>query len=151
MISRKKLTGLCGILIGLNLCFIWGNSLLPAALSGGLSTALKEWIHTLFPGAGLVSPTESDHILRKLMHFTEFAALGFLLTGEFRLLGKKRPYIWGFGFGVAAAAIDECIQIFVPGRGPAVKDVGIDSTGVLLGTVLMLFVCYLYKKIKRSC
>ena len=32
----------------------------------------------------------------------------------------------------------ETIQIFVPGRGPGLKDVAIDTAGVLTGLVLLL-------------
>ena len=39
--------------------------------------------------------------------------------------------------GVAAASIDETIQLFVPGRGPHIRDVGIDSFGVLMGIAIL--------------
>ena len=44
-----------------------------------------------------------------------------------------RPLLWG----AAAACIDETIQVFVPGRGPGLRDVAIDCLGVLLGIVLL--------------
>ena len=43
------------------------------------------------------------------------------------------PLLWG----IAAACIDETIQVFVPGRGPGLRDVAIDCLGVLLGIVLL--------------
>ena len=85
-------------------------------------------------------------LLRKMAHFTEFAALGMLLAWLHGMLqkGKLRPFLWG----VAAASADETIQCFVPDRGPAVKDVCIDSAGVLTGIILLWF-GYNYVK-KRS-
>ena len=49
---------------------------------------------------------------------------------------------------VITASADETIQCFVPDRGPAVKDVCIDSAGVLTGIILLWF-GYNYVK-KRS-
>ena len=38
------------------------------------------------------------------------------------------------------ACIDECIQIFSPGRNPSLVDVGIDTAGAAVGVVLLLAV-----------
>ena len=60
--------------------------------------------------------------------------------------GKHRPFLWG----VAAASVDETIQRFVPDRGPSVKDVCIDSAGVLTGMILLWIGHDYFKKRKRS-
>ena len=134
MIRRtERRMKLCICLLLVNLAFIWGNSLLPGELSG----ALSGWIHTLiqawFPNMG---EGEGGHgLLRKLAHFTEFTALGMCLAWLYGMMGKGkvRPFLWG----VAAASVDETIQRFVPDRGPSVKDVCIDSAGVLTGIILL--------------
>ncbi|MBR6684262.1 MAG: VanZ family protein, partial [Firmicutes bacterium] len=46
-------------------------------------------------------------------------------------------YLYSLLAGIAAACIDETIQIFVPGRGPGIADVGIDTLGVTLGIVFI--------------
>jgi VanZ family protein len=56
--------------------------------------------------------------------------------------GKVRPFFWG----VLAASVDETIQCFVPDRGPAIKDVCIDSAGVLTGIILLWMGYYHFKK-----
>ena len=48
--------------------------------------------------------------------------------------------------GVAVAALDETIQLFIPGRGPQIRDVGIDSLGVLLGIALVWLISKLKKR-----
>ena len=62
-------------LIGCLLCFIWGNSLLPGEISGRISDAVKEFLAFLLPGE-VPGVTTGGGLLRKIAHFTEFAALG---------------------------------------------------------------------------
>jgi VanZ family protein len=74
------------------------------------------------------------------------ATVAFLLHGfhHWRILS---PLVF-----LPAAVIDECIQFFVPNRGPSVIDVLIDCAGGLLGTVLFVLVFDLvyYIIIKRK-
>ena len=51
--------------------------------------------------------------------------------------------------GVAVASIDEVIQIFVPGRGPHIRDVGIDTLGVVIGVLILSVIAWI-KKIKKA-
>lgn len=133
MKNRDRQIRICKVLIILNLCFIWGNSLLPGELSGALSDWVRQLLETVFPGDGVETP--GGGLLRKMAHFTEFASLGLLLSLTFRLSQKKTWH--ALFWGVLAACIDETIQMFVPDRGPALLDVGIDSCGVLTGILLM--------------
>ena len=87
----------------------------------------------LYPCA--TSCEESVFPLRKLAHFTEFTALGLCLTWLFGMLQKGR--LPAVAWGVAAACVDESIQLFVPDRGPGLRDVGIDTCGVLTGMILL--------------
>ena len=138
--------GLCIALLCVNLAFIWGNSLLPGEISGALSNWLKDLLAPLFgskPGA-----SGGGGLLRKLAHFTEFTCLGLCLCWLIRMLREKNWEHWllPLSGGFLAACIDETIQIFVPLRGPAIKDVGIDTLGVTLGIVIIYFI----RKIKKS-
>lgn len=133
MKTRDKQLRICCTLLILNLCFIWGNSLLPAPYS----QALSDWLQELLPGTGtaIAGPTDGGGLIRKIAHFTEFTALGLLLRWLWLLRGKKG---WmPFACGILAACIDESIQIFVPGRGPGLLDVGIDACGVAAGILLL--------------
>lgn len=124
---------LCITLLICNLIFIWGNSLLPGEVSGAFSDWVKWILAQLFSGAP-GGPTGGG-LLRKIAHFTEFAALGMCLAWLHGMLqkGRLQPFLWG----VLAAAVDETIQRFVPDRGPSIRDVCIDSAGVLTGIVLL--------------
>lgn len=139
MIRTEKRLRICSCLLVLNLCFIWGNSLLPGEISGAFSDWVKGILAALLPGGSPV--TSGGGLLRKLAHFTEFAALGMCLTWFFGMLQKPRylPLLCG----AAAACVDETIQRFVPDRGPSLRDVGIDTCGVLTGMILLLIGHYL--------
>lgn len=137
MIKTKTRLRICISLLAVNLCFIWGNSLLPGSLSGAFSDWVKMLLSTILPGG--TSAPSGGGLLRKLAHFTEFMCLGLLLSWLVGMLGQKnwQRRLLPLAAGVAVAALDETIQIFVPDRGPALKDVGIDTAGILLGIVII--------------
>ena len=123
------------LLIWALLCFIWGNSLLPGEISGAISDAVKEILALLLPGE-VPGVTTGGGLLRKIAHFSEFAALGAALCWRFGMLNKKKTLALACGFG--AACVDETIQLFVPDRGPSLKDVAIDTCGATAGIMLLL-------------
>ena len=95
----------------------------------------------------LKTDLEQDFILRKIAHIVEFAILTFLLyrattKEEFK---TKRAIICSFVIALFYAFSDEYHQSFVLGRHPSLKDVGIDSIGILLMTVF----CY-YKSVGKG-
>ena len=71
--TKRRMT-LCTVLLLCNLVFIWGNSLLPAEVSGQISGSLKAFLDGLFP-PGEAVPSGGDGLLRKCAHFAEFGAL----------------------------------------------------------------------------
>ena len=126
---------LCAALLLINLVFIWGNSLLPGSVSGAISGWVRDMLASFFPGEP--SDPESGHgLVRKLAHFTEFACLGGLLVWLLSML--RKPVALALLCGFIAAGVDETIQLFVPDRGPSVRDVLIDTFGVLAGMILLL-------------
>lgn len=140
MIKTKNRITLCVALLMVNLAFIWGNSLLPGELSGAFSRWVKELIAFLL---GQPQGGEGGHgMLRKLAHFTEFCTLGMCLRWLFGMLLQKKwtKFALPLTAGFLAACIDETIQMFVPGRGPGIKDVGIDTAGVLAGIVFIILI-----------
>lgn len=137
----------CAVLICMNLVFIWGNSLLPGDASDMLSRFVGRLAAWLFPNLEPTTPS-GNHILRKLAHFSEFACLGLLLTWLTGMLrnSPRLSVLIPLFFGCMAACIDETIQRFVPGRGPSLIDVGIDTSGVALGVLVLTVGHILYKK-----
>ena len=133
MIRTEKRMRLCKALILWNITFIWANSLLPGEVSG----AFSDWVRALLARvlASDELSTSGDGLLRKMAHFSEFAALGMLLSWFFGMLQKKKR--WAALCGFFTACVDETIQRFVPDRGPSIFDVGIDTCGVLTGMLLI--------------
>lgn len=88
-------------------------------------------------------------IIRKLAHFSiytvvGFATMGFMCTFDIRDIFK---FITSFGVGVTYAITDEIHQSFIPGRGPSIMDVGIDSLGVLAGILALIILIVLVEMI----
>jgi VanZ family protein len=98
---------------------------LPVVLWAAVIFALSSIPHL---GTGLGT---WDTVLRKGAHVTEYAILGLLLL---RATGREVP---AFLLGVAYAITDEFHQHFVSGRHSSPIDVAIDSTGVLIGIVVL--------------
>ena len=147
MTRTDKRLRLCILLLIANLTFIWGNSLLPAETSRAISDWLQGILSGLFSGdAG--GAAGGSGLLRKLAHFAEFCGLGLCLGWLFGMLKRNmlRPFLWG----VAAACVDETIQLFVPERGPGILAVCIDAAGVAAGIGLLLFGYDLINRVKQS-
>ena len=104
--------------------------------------------HWLFPNITFEQLNTVHHFARKAAHMTEYALLALLLL---RALSHKRGDVreWIFSAWLLAtvyAATDEFHQSFVPGRGPSVTDVMIDSVGAALG----LLICFLFLDAKAK-
>lgn len=129
-------------LIAVNVLFIWGNSMLPGTVSGAISHWVRDVLSFILPGRP-VNPDSGHGLVRKLAHFTEFACLGALFTWLYGMLSK--PILLALPCGFLVACMDETIQRFVPDRGPAFRDVLIDTAGVLAG-IGLLFLGYTIRK-----
>lgn len=133
-------------LLILNILFIWGNSILPASVSGAISHWVRDLLAEVFSGDS--SGTGGHGLVRKLAHFTEFACLGSLLAWLLGMLGKKT--VWALLGGFLVASVDETIQMFVPGRGPGILDVLLDTCGALSGIGLLLLGHTILKKTAKK-
>ena len=143
-IRRKKFLFLA--LTAANLALIWGNSLMTGESSGSFSGAVVAFLSRFLP---FFSGEMGHTLLRKLAHFSEFACLGLLMGTTLRLYGK--PVFRATGLGLAAACVDETIQVFVPDRGPSPIDIWIDTCGVTAGIAIVLIgYHYIRKKHKRN-
>lgn len=137
-------------LILFTLCFIWSNSMLGREASSSESGAVMEIIRPvleIFVGEGNVT----EHLVRKLAHFCEFALLGAEVMLRFLLMEKTAGQAGRLAasHGLFAAFADETIQIF-SGRGPSVQDMWIDFAGVICGALFSFAVAALIRRIKRS-
>ena len=121
-----------------------------------MSSGFTDWFMRSFhPDYDALSPEKQQEIyslfviiVRKAAHFTEFTALGaalILLIHEYQL---RRGALWAWGIGTLYAATDELHQYFIGSRTPSLFDVGIDSAGVLFGTLAITFVFFCIASIR---
>lgn len=148
MIRTKRRMTLCVSLIVLNLVFIWVNSLLPREISSAFSKLIGMLLRPFTSGSVDLVEGEGQGTLRKIAHFAEFCSLGVLLSWLIQMIRSRKweRFVLPIAFGVLAAAVDETIQMFVPGRGPQLRDVGIDALGVLLGVLILTGIALWHKK-----
>ena len=128
------------------------------AESGAMSGKITTWVLSLvIPDFANFAPEKQEAIrstvgliVRKLAHFSEYALLGFSLMLHIAQIQKKisvrLPWLWAWAVGTIYAASDEFHQGFVAGRGPSIVDVMIDSSGVIAGTMLLLWILLRKKK-----
>ncbi len=125
----KKAKPLILALAVFSLLFIWANSFLPSGASSrasGYVTRLITPFLEILVGRGQVT----EHMVRKLAHVAEYAVYGFWLSLLAKADGKKARNALLMGF--LTAFLDETIQMFT-GRGPSIRDVWIDLTGICGG------------------
>lgn len=138
---RKVLIILLILLLG----FIWGHSCMSVSESRNESSRVMEFVKPLleiFVGKGHVTL----HLVRKLAHFTEFAALG-------GVLALLMPVSWK-GRGISASCallagfLDETIQLF-SGRGDQISDVWLDFSGALFGILVLSLLQLFFLRLKQ--
>ena len=91
-----------------------------------------------------------EPIIRKLAHFSIYTLVGFLLmslVSTYNLTLKKRILI-SLIAGFLYACSDEIHQLFVSGRSGEIRDVLIDTSGVLVGSLICLGIVTLWRKYK---
>ena len=129
------------ILILVYLCFIYGNSLTPAAISSKESGYFLAKIQDFLAGAGMDAWWLTEHLVRKAAHFTEYAGLGFLLAmntgaGIAPVFSLTRIAKANFTAAFCLPFIDETIQLFVEGRSGQISDVWLDMAGIVTGIMV---------------
>lgn len=90
-----------------------------------------------------------DFILRKGAHFTIFTVLGFLLCTTISLYPnaiRLQRIVLPLSLGILYACTDELHQYFVPGRACQIRDVCIDTAGVLTGLAFSMLLGWLIRR-----
>lgn len=125
--------------------FIFRNSLENGAQSSARSQAVMQLVNSALAKVHL-GPV-SEHLIRKLAHFSEFALEGFLLMLCMRVYSRRplRHITVPMLAGVLTALTDETIQLFSEGRSSQVTDVWLDSAGVLAGILAALLLMGLWR------
>lgn len=93
----------------------------------------------------------SQFIIRKLAHFTIYTIAGINIYGFANTynIKKKNKVLGALIVGFIYAISDEIHQMFTGDRTPAVRDIIIDSCGVLFGIFIFLILNKIIKVIKN--
>ena len=124
---------------------LWMAFMFPVGNKTFSSPWLYQFIYRLgpkiFPGISFDTLGMIYIVIRKTMHFIEYAILAYLLYRAFR---EDRTRRWNFRWAAQAAVIavpfgflDEYLQSFVPNRRGSPLDWGIDSFGVLAALTVL--------------
>ncbi|RDU25239.1 VanZ family protein [Anaerosacchariphilus polymeriproducens] len=135
--------------------FIFSFSGQTGDISGGLSFKISHKIITIgdkILNTHLDSEQINDYAekihtpVRKVAHMTEYFLLTMAVSFPLYLYGIRgiRLILFASIFCFAFACSDEFHQSFISGRGPSIKDVGIDSIGILIG----IFIIHIFKRSK---
>lgn len=101
-------------------------------VGGWINTLVKPFVPTIAMDPGLVRFS-----VQKAAHFLEYAVLAMLAWRALRPLTTRHSTQLAGMLSLLYAASDEWHQSFVPGRGPSLRDVGIDGLGVIFGLALL--------------
>ena len=91
-------------------------------------------------------------IVRKLAHFSIYTLVGiFIMAFMFTFNTKlKIQFSISLLVGLIYAITDEYHQSWIPGRGPSVMDVCIDTLGVFTGILIVLAIVAIYRAFKND-
>ncbi len=140
------------ILIVIYVGFIFQNSLTPAVESSRQSGRVLAIILAVFRTVGLDGNMVTEHLVRKMAHFTEFSLFGILLWNCLRVyrLPQRLWLMMQLWLATLIPLIDETFQLFTEGRAGQVSDVWLDISGVMFGSLCMIAAWYLWKKWKEK-
>ncbi len=135
---RYFLTHVLPVLAWMGLIFFF-SSQSGEQISAWAAAILKPFVpSSAFPGGA------SKFVLQKSAHFFEYAVLSMLLLRALKpILAARMAYFGAVAVSVLYAVSDEWHQSFVPGRGPSLRDVGIDTCGALAGVLVVFFLTYI--------
>ena len=125
------------------IAFIFSNSMKIASVSTVSSSRVLTLLQAALRRLGhpALAQRLTDHIVRKLAHFCEYALEGFLLTLCLRVYTRHFfvHISWPILGGLLTALTDETIQMFSDGRSSQLTDVWLDFSGAMAGILVGLF------------
>lgn len=147
------------ILLALTFISIFNFSNQDGQTSGGLSRKVARKMVDVFPYTKNLKEEaknkiveKSQPIIRKGAHLSIYTLVGILIMSFISTykIHLKYKFLISIIVGLIYACSDEIHQSFIPGRTASVIDVGIDTSGVLLGIILVLIIISVYKSLTEK-
>ena len=137
----------------LMMCVIYSFSAQTGDVSGALSYKISYQIvetknEILASGKSLEQLSQEaadiEFYVRKAAHMTEYCLLAISISFPLYVYGVRGIWLMLLAgiVCVGFAGLDEYHQSFVGGRTPAIKDVGVDSSGAFIGILLVQAFCW---------
>lgn len=126
---------------------VFGFSSQVSTESSNLSLMVASWFSD-----DVYIQTVLEPYIRKIAHFSEYGlggALFFSFFATFNIRDEKRILCASL-LGLIYASTDEIHQLFVDGRSGQIKDVYIDTLGVITGALCMCLLFTVVKLIKKK-
>ena len=138
-------------LVVLFILFIWDNSLQNDISSDGLSLTITQWLSPILYKLGITGDMWSlNRIVRKLAHVFEFAVLGGCLYVALHQFNREYAGLKVIAIGLVIAILDECLQLTSIGRHASIRDVAIDTAGVIIGVAVVQVILSIYRRIRHG-
>ena len=138
-------------LVVLVILFIWDNSLQNDISSDGLSLTITQWLSPILYKLGITGDMWSlNRIVRKLAHVFEFAVLGGCLYVALHQFNREYGGLKVIAIGLVIAILDECLQLTSIGRHASIRDVAIDTAGVIIGVAVVQVILSIYRRIRHG-
>ena len=138
-------------LVVLVILFIWDNSLQNDISSDGLSLTITQWLSPILDKLGITGDMWSlNRIVRKLAHVFEFAVLGGCLYVALHQFNREYAGLKVIAIGLVIAILDECLQLTSIGRHASIRDVAIDTAGVIIGVAVVQVILSIYRCIRHG-
>jgi VanZ family protein len=145
---NSKATRIWVAVLVLWVVFVWTRSMVPGTESSDHSMFVVHLVRPLLEFFGVHDVGTMNFIVRKCAHFTEYAVMGAVAMRVFmpRVQTGRKWLLLQLAILVCVPAIDETIQLFVPGRCGAVTDVMIDVSGAVTGACLCALGMWLWTR-----
>ena len=127
--------------------------------SGGLSRKVARKMVDVFPYTKNLKEEaknkiveKSQPIIRKGAHLSIYTLVGILIMSFISTykIHLKYKFLISILVGLIYASSDEIHQSFIPDRTASIIDVGIDTSGVLIGIMLVLIIISVYKSLTEK-
>lgn len=141
----RKVAYIIFVIIWMSTMFLFSNQ--QGTASSGTSRKVSEIVVNIINIKKQYTDLEKEEIIqqvepiiRKLAHYTLYAIGGILIANcVYQFVNNEKYLILvSTTIGIIYAISDEIHQLIIPGRSGNVKDVIIDSIGILTGIVLFL-------------
>lgn len=127
------------------------NSEKSSNLSGGIISNTLNFIDDTF-SLGLEEQRKEELVeglqtpIRKLAHMTEYMILAITFMFALYIDGLKGKRLIGVSLllGIGYASLDEFHQLFIPGRSGEIRDVCVDTIGIILGVLFYRILLKVY-------